>query len=231
MEAKRIINNTKQQQQPNNMTATQAQRKEYIANLKKEGDVDGTWDLTSTQIKNSKIAIVKSNLLISNIMSYLDMTEVERAEYTGDENADQGFEVTEQQYIQTMNTLMNITRVVIPLEKIKIKFYTEMLNLLTGKISLPDVRLIEDKRDAFQTCVDLYTKNLIDRVTNGTTIFEIGTITSIYDRAIPAKKGVVFEMTQEQDDRMKTDMPQIEDMFKKVNAVLDATEYKEDGRE
>tara|TARA_R110000868_G_scaffold80298_1_gene228244 strand:+ start:115 stop:810 length:696 start_codon:yes stop_codon:yes gene_type:complete len=231
LEAKRIINNTKQQQQPNNMTATQAQRKEYIANLKKEGDVDGTWDLTSTQIKNSKIAIVKSNLLISNIMSYLDMTEVERAEYTGDENADQGFEVTEQQYIQTMNTLMNITRVVIPLEKIKIKFYTEMLNLLTGKISLPDVRLIEDKRDAFQTCVDLYTKNLIDRVTNGTTIFEIGTITSIYDRAIPAKKGVVFEMTQEQDDRMKTDMPQIEDMFKKVNAVLDATEYKEDGRE
>ena len=231
MEAKRIINNTKQQQQPNNMTATQAQRKEYIANLKKEGDVDGTWDLTSTQIKNSKIAIVKSNLLISNIMSYLDMTEVERAEYTGDENADQGFEVTEQQYIQTMNTLMNITRVVIPLEKIKIKFYTEMLNLLTGKISLPDVRLIEDKRDAFQTCVDLYTKNLIDRVTNGTTIFEIGTITSIYDRAVHAKKGVVFEMTQEQDDRMKTDMPQIEDMFKKVNAVLDATEYKEDGRE
>ena len=230
MEAKRIINNTIQQQ-PNNMTATQAQRKEYIANLKKEGDVDGTWDLTSTQIKNSKIAIVKSNLLISNIMSYLDMTEVERAEYTGDENADQGFEVTEQQYIQTMNTLMNITRVVIPLEKIKIKFYTEMLNLLTGKISLPDVRLIEDKRDAFQTCVDLYTKNLIDRVNIGTTIFEIGTITSIYDRAIPAKKGVVFEMTQEQDDRMKTDMPQIEDMFKKVNAVLDATEYKEDGRE
>lgn len=230
MEAKRIINNTIQQQ-PYNMTATQAQRKEYIAAIKKEGDVDGTWDLTSRQIKNSKIAIVKSNLLISNIMSYLDMTEDERAEYTGDENTDQGFEVTEQQYIQTMNTLMSITRVVIPLEKIKIKYYTEMLNLCIGDIILPDVRLIEDKRDAFKRCIDLYTKNLIETVTEGTTIFEIGTITSIYDAAIPAKKGIVFELTQEQDDSMKRDIPKIENMFKKVNAVLDATEYKEDGRE
>ena len=194
MEAKRIINNTKQQQQqPNNMTATQAQRKEYIAAIKKEMVVDGTWEWTSTLIKNSKISIVKANLLISNIMSYLDMTEDERAEYSGDQNAAEGFEVTEQQYIQTMNTLMNITRVVIPLEKIKIKYYTEMLNLCTDKIIVPDVRLIEDKKDAFNTCIDLYTKNLIDRVNIGTTIFAIGTITGIYDKAIPAKKGVVFE--------------------------------------
>jgi len=208
----------------NNTTTTNNKQQKMTTSIKDTVRREGArlkvkqWEECHT---TSRVRVVKANLLVAKTMEYLDDDDDEDKFITweqkeGEEGQEIQKGVQEQHYITTMDVLMLISRIVIPFEKIKVRYLKTMIDYSKGV----DIKNMKNKSVWFDHLKDLYFNNLIKGGGKGS-FLNILELAKIYDTLTEDGRGVLWQQPQDYMDHLKGQLDGIEGMYEMFNKILD----------